>query len=573
MAWVNRTTRDNCPGGLQGKAGTSAYLGPGCYETSQSRHVRPNAAGFGSGEKLVRGANAGPAQGLTMITPGPGAYGSNNQTSWESPTKSKASATSIFQSKSQRLGDVKLRREFTTPGPGAYTKQDSFAQKSKTHTSLGNPLVRTPPSNNKIRWTRLPTAPSIPTVSQSFGYEQGEYGKLVRHEPAKVGHTGCGNDTLGPGEYEPMRGLKSINKTRTTDFSKGKVTRFIEHEVRSKSEVPGPGEYKNTGDGAALKDPTRINAVFKSALTRDQAAPTTTTKNMPGPGAYNSNQTHGFAKETKPEHLQFFGSTSTRFETSQRDGLVPGPGAYYTPPSGTTQQPRSDPGRKKAPFSSKKERFEAPKERDQSLAAPGSYEIPSAVSEVLNKVTSRVTNFGSTTKRFDTISSGTSRETLESQLERDMKEQEAERQKQGQNNNKQQQPKASSMFASSTSRPHEIQKATGPSPGDYEIQRSWNASGAQGAFKSGIDRTKDKPSANAFVPGPGSYSTERLEQKPQHKARPNVFYAAEPRFKEKRPKMPVLGPGQYNTDTVESDWNRPTHNISIATEMELAMMQ
>ncbi|KAF1783802.1 hypothetical protein JG687_00001501 [Phytophthora cactorum] len=67
-----------------------------------------------------------------MITPGPGAYGSNNQTSWESPTKSKASATSIFQSKSQRLGDVKLRREFTTPGPGAYTKQDSFAQKSKT---------------------------------------------------------------------------------------------------------------------------------------------------------------------------------------------------------------------------------------------------------------------------------------------------------------------------------------------------------------------------------------------------------------------------------------------------------
>ncbi|KAG6972341.1 hypothetical protein JG687_00001502 [Phytophthora cactorum] len=33
--------------------------------------------------------------------------------------------------------------------------------------------------------------------------------------------------------------------------------------------------------------------------------------------------------------------------------------------------------------------------------------------------------------------------------------------------------------------------------------------------------------------------------------------------------MPVLGPGQYNTDTVESDWNRPTHNISIATEMDL----
>jgi hypothetical protein len=179
-------------------------------------------------------------------------------------------------------------------------------------------LVRTPPSTNKIRWTRLPTAPSIPTVSQSFGYEQGAYGKLVRHEPAKVGHSGCGSDTLGPGEYEPMRGLKSINKPRTTDVSKGKVTRFIEHEVRAKAEVPGPGEYKSTGDATALKDPARISAVFKSVLTREQAAPPTTTKNVPGPGAYHPNQSTGFAADTKPEHLQFFGSTATRFENSQR---------------------------------------------------------------------------------------------------------------------------------------------------------------------------------------------------------------------------------------------------------------
>ncbi|GMF36474.1 unnamed protein product [Phytophthora fragariaefolia] len=375
MAWVNRTTRDNCPGGLQVTASTSASLGPGCYETSPSHKVRPNVTGFGSGEKLMRGEST---KGLAMITPGPGSYDTNNQTTWDSPTKSKAPATSIFQSKSTRLGEVKLRRGFSTPGPGA-------------RLSFGNPLVRTPPSNNKIRWTRLPTAPSIPTVSQSFGYEQGAYGKLVRHEPAKVGHTGCGNDTLGPGEYEPMRGLKNINKSRTTDFSKGKVTRFIENEVRSKAEVPGPGEYKNTGDSTVPKDPARINAVFKSALTREQAAPVAVTKNVPGPGAYHPNQTHGFAAETKPEHLQFFGSTSNRFEGSQRwssDAFVPGPGAYYYPPSGNMQQPRSVPSRKKAPFSSKKERFEEPKDRDQCLAAPGSYEIPSAVSEVLNKVVS-----------------------------------------------------------------------------------------------------------------------------------------------------------------------------------------
>lgn len=89
--------------------------------------------------------------------------------------------------------------------------------------SLGNLLVREPPKNSKVKWTRLPTAPSIPTQSQSFGYEQGPYGKLVRHEPATVGHTGKGSDTLGPGEYDPLRDLKRIHKTRAADFSKGKV--------------------------------------------------------------------------------------------------------------------------------------------------------------------------------------------------------------------------------------------------------------------------------------------------------------------------------------------------------------
>lgn len=43
-------------------------------------------------------------------------------------------------------------------------------------------------------------------------------------------------------------------------------------------------------------------------------------------------------------------------------------------------------GRKNAGFSSKKERFEPVKTKDQIRAAPGSYEIPSALTEKLNKV-------------------------------------------------------------------------------------------------------------------------------------------------------------------------------------------
>lgn len=562
MAWVNRTTRDNCPGGLHIQARTSAYLGPGCYETSSSGHARPNAAAFGCGEKLVRGSTKGP----TMITPGPGAYAINSQTSWGSPSTRKP-VTVAFQSKSQRLDYSKLRTGFSTPGPGSYSKQDFFDHQA---TASENAVVRTSSSNHKIRWARLPTAPSIPTVAQSFGYEQGGHGRLVRYRPVKVGYTGRGNDTLGPGEYEPMKGLKSISKTRAADFSKGKIMRFIENEVRAKAGVPGPGEYKNIKDGTALKDPARVSAVFKSALTREQVAPITTTKSVPGPGAYDSNQSSGFLLETKPEHLQFFGSTSTRFDTSRRE-VAPGPGAYYLAPSGNVQPQQLVPDRKLAPFSSKKERFESTKTRDQCLAAPGSYEVPSAVSEVLNKVTSRVANFGSTTKRFDTILSGVEYETLEARLEREMKANDLVRQQQSHNSKKRQILKASSMFASSTSRTDH--KMTGPSPGDYEVQRSWESSGARGAFKSGSDRMNNKPNSAMFVPGPGTYSTERSELKTQHKPRSNVFYAAEPRFKEKLSKMPVLGPGHYDTNTVESDWNRPTHNISIATEMELAMLR
>lgn len=92
-----------------------------------------------------------------------------------------------------------------------------------SHSSSGNLPLKEASTSSKLKWARLPTAPSIPTVAQSFGYEQGAYGKLVRHQPALVGHTGRGDDTSGPGEYDPLRGLKSVNKSRATDFSKGKV--------------------------------------------------------------------------------------------------------------------------------------------------------------------------------------------------------------------------------------------------------------------------------------------------------------------------------------------------------------
>ena len=38
-----------------------------------------------------------------------------------------------------------------------------------------------------VRWVRVPTAPSIPNVNQSYGYEEGDAGELILQRPVKLG--------------------------------------------------------------------------------------------------------------------------------------------------------------------------------------------------------------------------------------------------------------------------------------------------------------------------------------------------------------------------------------------------
>ncbi|TMW67932.1 hypothetical protein Poli38472_007604 [Pythium oligandrum] len=579
MAWVNRTTRGHGSGSFQTHS-AAAHLGPGQYETSPMRRVKPNAAAFGSSAQPERGANGSGSPGSigqSIVTPGPGTYNTNNQVQWESPTKVQ---TSAFQSKTQReIAGAHIGKHNKTPGPGTYSKQGSFGPKKKKPPM--NMVLKDTPQTNKIKWARLPSAPSIPTQAQSFGYEHGPYGKLVRHEPAHVGHTGRGDDTLGPGEYDPMRGLKSIHKPRATDFSKSKVTRSLEQEIKKHADVPGPGQYEDPTN-SMTKEQMRASAIFKSSITREKAALQADKKTpVPGPGAYADSQ-KGFTGASKPEHLQFFGSTSSRFDSSQREVVLsPGPGTYYAPPvfAASLCSPAPRRSGKRAPFSSKKERFESGPPKEEYIAAPGSYNVPTAMSDVLNKVSSRVHSFGSTTKRFDTLNNPQELvpETNESQLERELKgpyDKSDTNARQPLSRNHMDKPKMSSAFVSSSTRFKPLAKSTAPSPGDYQIESSWtNAPGATGIFKSSTDRLKE-PRKIVDVPGPGAYTTPTtINQKPVHMARPDVFVNSEPRFRKTLPKVQVPGPGQYSTQTIENDWNRPTYNITIATEMELAMLR
>lgn len=96
------------------------------------------------------------------------------------------------------------------------------------------------------------------------------------------------------------------------------ITRIFETEANAKADMPGPGQYIDPGAASQSKDALRSNAVFKSSITREKAVlGKASNQEVPGPGAYHE-PAKTFASGTKPEHLQFFGSTSTRFDSSQR---------------------------------------------------------------------------------------------------------------------------------------------------------------------------------------------------------------------------------------------------------------
>ena len=74
-----------------------------------------------------------------------------------------------------------------------------------------------------MKWVRVPSAPSIPVLYQSFGYEEGSNGQLVLQKPLHVGHSGRSGDTVGPGEYTPELRYSSNFRNRATDFARSKV--------------------------------------------------------------------------------------------------------------------------------------------------------------------------------------------------------------------------------------------------------------------------------------------------------------------------------------------------------------
>ena len=69
---------------------------------------------------------------------------------------------------------------------------------------------------------KMTNPPSIPSHKNAFGYDEDEYGHLVKQSASSVGFSGIKHDRVGPGDYDVdnSKGLVSRNVKGVTTWRK-----------------------------------------------------------------------------------------------------------------------------------------------------------------------------------------------------------------------------------------------------------------------------------------------------------------------------------------------------------------
>eukprot|EP01043_Picozoa_sp_COSAG02_P011616 COSAG02_NODE_431_length_22447_cov_7.487202_2_plen_582_part_00 len=496
------------------KTATPQEVGPGSYDFALSgtqEQIRGRAPFSTTAERKLTAGQS------DYVTPGPGSYIEQSK-----PNQPAAASSNTFVNRVQRFGPSAVEKE-AVPGPGSYNRdvnwiKDGSGQRTKQPG---------PAAESSVVWFRNPSAPSIPTHAQSFGYEQGGDGRLVRQAPPPGGFTGAPNDAAGPGDYEnPVSALSS----RTTSWSKSKVDRNFVKETKT----PGPGHYAkpiNTMGDVMMEeeeDPPQGLSSFTSKVSRGLSEGNKTKKKnlTPGPGAYNAPTM--FGSQQVPENLQFFGSTSRRgfeIEPSQYaapgNWRTPGPGSYEEKrvsfKKGGASGKLARAAASSAPFDTLQTRF-----RDSSTSAPGpgeyeDAEAKSMVTSLARKTRARNGVFGTTTNRFfgsqmhaeitatgrnpgpgqyDVAGDGTTGAGSKATGRR-------------------RRPKQSSVFTSGTRRFTSSAPSSSPAPGAYDVVPKWPGEQAnrlalleRDVFISNAERFSTKQAATGVNPGPGTYEAD-----------------------------------------------------------------
>eukprot|EP00668_Euglena_longa_P020908 GGOE01026025.1.p1 GENE.GGOE01026025.1~~GGOE01026025.1.p1 ORF type:complete len:553 (-),score=23.66 GGOE01026025.1:293-1951(-) len=518
-------------------------IGPGSYDPAPLKKPLSGQAPFGSTTHRVRPGSD------NLVTPGPGAYAPV-----EKGDEQKAPSF-MFASKSSRMsGEVGMPKKAPTPGPGSYNLPGSIRSKPNT------PAVFEPNITKAVNWVKVSTAPSIPTILQSFGYEEGPGGALVQQKPPSSGFAGNHVDSVGPGYYEVDSSL--VTKSRSTAFGKGKTKRDCLGLSRDALCFPGPGTYNP--DSVETDEVVRPSYIFLSSSSRDKPSKGKNRSLTPGPGSYQSAKLWRTAEDFGgriPEGMQAFGSTSRKLfqplaeqhPVPVHNADTPGPGAYDVHSKAVVARDRlavmEETSVPHGAFDTTAPRFLSSQEVQRDTPGPGYYTSgkDGVSANLQKKVAGRFGVFGTTSQRFplprdESLGPGLYDPKIGLGMD---------------NAKLRKKDLRSAVFASRTRRENASAMPSAdcaPPVGAYDVpnpewlKKSVNCSST---VLAGAPRFKAQKPAD--TPGPGAYgASTALGEKNGEQDEQNS--AMKPRNISKSPRFPrevvnsVPGPGAYNAD-------------------------
>lgn len=376
-----------------------SLVGPGTYLGPETTKVAPAQVPFNSatGRDLEIGQE---------MSPGPGSYSAPNLLKLVSSGSlpaldqfGKEKGSGPFASKERRFREDGLGY---APGPGSYQPQTAIGARKP-------PLSK--PDPNKHKWTRAPSAPSIPAKTQGFGYDETQSGEMIQQKNPEKVHDGTPRNSVGPGQYH-ARHIDEIWRSKGTSWHKSRTKRSAV-SAPATGETVGPGSYSDVPVRGAPLLKYQPSAAFASHSKRSSYIPATGSEQysddssngedepagiVPGPGYYyNEKHSSSFSSTTASSNRNLPAVPATRFEKDGHENPNVGPGSYGDLRKQMGKKPVSY---GHAPFSSKDARFSA----RQTLTAgpgPGSYNDPETWES--NRTLGRHRGFGTTEKRFSEV--------------------------------------------------------------------------------------------------------------------------------------------------------------------------
>lgn len=428
MAFVYRANRNFATDGKK-----DVTVGPGSYTGHKDYKFNSNCAPFLSSsqrqpEHRKDLENVGPGSYNIVIETNPKEKVLVAGTNLEASLVEGPKPSMVFQSKTQRF-NPKVNSVNETPGPGAYNQEilSMNASKAAYNVSVGKSSKTV--TDDLLKVNRYQSIPSIPSQKHSFGYTENPNHDLELNKNPNQVHSGMGGERVGPGQYE-IKGAFENSKGRGVPFHKisGKQTQKFAHSV-------GPGAYEANKAYQPLyklkPSPGFVSKTLRSMDTRkivkkvrtmsssgherspsrsqqvggaddddedDESVDEYIDEATPGPGYYyNPATTTSIKIDSKPAHLQFFGSNAERFKLFENKQNVLGPGVYN--PRSTFDEPAIKKNAK-TPFMSKKERFH--NFVTKSGPGPGAYDPRIKLEDRLRSSVKKGYNgnFGISSKRF-----------------------------------------------------------------------------------------------------------------------------------------------------------------------------